>query len=86
MITSYKLFFTPMCPKCPSIKEFMKTIKIEGQLVDATTSEGLDEARKYKVASVPTVLFLDDEENIVAQAHSLDEIKRIVQNKSLIDV
>jgi len=82
----YKLFFTPMCPKCPAIKEFMKGIDIEGEFVDATTPDGLDQARKYEIISVPTVLFLDEKDKVVSTAHSLDEVKRIVENKSLTDV
>jgi glutaredoxin-related protein len=82
----YKLFFTPMCPKCPAIKEFMKGTDIEGEFVDATNPEGLEQARKYEVISVPTVLFLDDKGKIVSTAHNLEEVKRVVENKSLTDV
>ena len=79
----YKLFFTPMCPNCPKIKEFLKTVKIEGEFIDATTPEGLDEARKYEVAGVPVVLFLEDEE-IVNRANTIDEVKKVVENKKLV--
>lgn len=79
----YKLFFTPMCPKCPAIKEFMKGTDIEGEFVDATTPEGLEQARKYEIISVPTVLFLEDKGKVISSAHSLEEVKRVVENKSL---
>ena len=82
----YKLFFTPMCPKCPAIKEFMKGTDIEGEFIDATYPEGLEKARRYEVISVPAVLFLDDNDKIVSTAHSLEEVKRVVENKSLTDV
>jgi glutaredoxin-related protein len=82
----YKLFFTPMCPKCPAIKEFMKGLDIEGEFVDATTPEGLEQARKYEIISVPTILFFDDKNEIVSKAHDLEEVKRVVENKSLTDV
>jgi len=86
MIKKYKIFFTPMCPKCPAIKEFMKSTDIEGEFLDATTPEGLEQARKYQVSSVPTVLFLDEKEEVVSSAHNLEEVKRVVENKSLTDV
>ncbi len=82
----YKLFFTPMCPKCPAIKEFMKETGIEGEFVDAASSEGLEQARKYEVVSVPTVLFFDEKNAVISTAHDLEEVKRIVENKSLTDV
>ncbi len=86
MIKKYKLFFTPMCPKCPAIKEFMKGMDIKGEFVDAASSEGLEQARKYEVVSVPTILFFDDKDEIVSKAHDLEEVKRVVENKSLTDV
>ena len=87
MIKKYKLFTTPMCPKCSALKESMKeSVKIEGEVVDATTPEGLEQARKYQVATVPTVLFIDDKGEVVSTAHDLEEVKRVVENKSLTDV
>ena len=75
-----------MCPKCPAIKEFMKGINIKGEFIDAASAEGLEQARKYNVASVPTVLFLDENGEVVNTAHDLEEVKRVVENKSLADV
>ena len=86
MIKKYKIFFTPMCPKCPAIKEFMKITDIEGEFVDATTPEGLEQARKYEVSSVPTVIFFNEKDETVSTAHDLEEVKRVVENKSLADV
>ena len=74
-----------MCPKCPAIKEFMKGTGIEGEFVDATTPDGLEQARKYEIISVPTVLFFDGDK-VVSKAHDLEEVKRVVENKSLTDV
>ena len=31
----YKLFFTPMCPNCPKVKDFMKEVDMEGEEIDA---------------------------------------------------
>ena len=78
----YKLFFTPMCPNCPKVKDFMKTVKMEGELIDASTKEGLAQAAKFDVMSVPTVIFLEGD--VVKSVASLvEEIKRVTQNKTL---
>ena len=71
-----------MCPNCPKVKEFMKTIDMKGEFIDAATSEGLEQARKFDIAAVPTVVFLEDD-NVKSVAHSIEEIKRVVQNKTL---
>lgn len=81
-----KIFTTPMCPKCNALKESMKEAKIEFEVVDATNPEGLDQARKYQVSSVPTVLFFDEKGDVVSTAHNFEEVKRVVENKSLTDV
>ena len=79
----YKLFFTPMCPNCPSVKSFMETVKVEGEFIDASTPEGLEEAQKFDIASVPTVVFLEGDK-VKSIAHSIEEIKRVTENRTLI--
>ena len=60
MIKSYKLFTTKFCHKCPAMKEFLEgQDKLSGEIVDASTPEGLEEAKKFDVQGVPTVVFLD---------------------------
>ncbi len=79
----YKLFFTPMCPHCPNVKEFMKDVDMEGEEIDATLPEGLEQAQKFNVISVPTIIFLEDDK-VKSVAHSIEEIKRIIENRSLL--
>jgi ribonucleoside-triphosphate reductase len=79
----YKLFFTPMCPNCPKVKEFMQGVGMKGEFIDASTDEGLAQAEKFEISSVPTVVFLDDD-NVKSVAHSVEEIKRVIQNKTLV--
>ncbi len=89
MIKSYIFFMTPMCPNCQEIKEWIKSsgeLKIIGKIVDATEDEGMEEARKLGVMSVPTMVFLDEDGKEQARATSLDEIKKIIENKSLLDL
>ena len=79
----YKLFCTPACPNCHAIKEFFKTIDITGEDVNAVTPEGLEQARKFEISSVPTILFMEDGE-VKSKATSLEEVKRVLENKSLV--
>ena len=77
----YLLFTTPTCPNCPSVKEHMKTIDIKGEFIDASTDEGLKKATKFKVSSVPTVLFFnnDNKETVIAEARNISEIKNAIE-------
>ena len=79
MIKSYKLFTTPSCPNCPVVKEYMQGLDMQGDMIDASKPEGLQEARKFELTSVPTVVFLDEEGNVVAKCHSVDDIKNTLQ-------
>lgn len=72
-----------MCPNCPTVKEFMKNVDMEGEEIDAALPEGLEEAKKFDVISVPTVVFLENDE-VKSVAQSIDEIKRVIENKSLV--
>ncbi|MEA3430120.1 MAG: thioredoxin family protein [Nanoarchaeota archaeon] len=74
---TFKLFTTQSCPKCPEIKDFVKSLDIEVKFVDAGTPEGLDEARKYNVTGVPTFIIFDDEKE-VGRANSVENIKRFI--------
>ena len=85
-IKKYMLFFTPMCPKCPKIKDYMKDKNIEKEWVDATLKEGLDKAREFKVMNVPTVIFFDENDKEVARASNLEEVKKIIENRTLSDI
>lgn len=87
-IKSYKLFYTPMCHKCPYIKEFLDSnvAHLKKEWIDASKKEGLEEAKKYNVSSVPTIIFFDEKNNITANCHNMEEIKRVVENKSLMDI
>jgi alkyl hydroperoxide reductase subunit AhpF len=79
----YKLFYTQMCPNCPAVKEFMKTVDMKGEEIDASTKEGLEQARKFNIMAVPKVVFLEDDE-IKSEAETIEEIKRVIDNKSLV--
>ena len=80
MALSYKLFFTPSCPKCPAVKSFMKGVKMQGELIDASKPEGLEEARRHDVSTVPTVLFFDESGRKVGEAGSAEEANAEIAN------
>lgn len=86
MIADYKFFMTPMCPNCGEIGQFLDTIKLQGEKIDATTDEGLEEARKYKVMGVPMMVFFDKDGKEVTRADNIDDIKKVLDNKSLLDI
>ena len=81
----YKFFMTPMCPNCGEIKDYLAGIELKGDIIDATTDEGLEEAKKLGVMGVPTMIFLDEDKE-VNRADNLDDIRNIIENKSLKDV
>jgi glutaredoxin len=83
-VKKYMLFFTPMCPKCPKIKEFMNTTSLEKEWVDAATKPGLQKARELGVGGVPMVIFFDENGKEVSRANSLEEVKRVIENKTLV--
>ena len=76
----YKLFTTPMCPKCPAMKEFMSSQDVEGEVVNAHTPEGLAEARKFQVSSVPLVVFVDDAGEEVQRCLTQGEVEEVLAN------
>ena len=79
MIKRYLLFSQITCTKCPAVKEFLKTIDIPGDEIDATNDDGFEEARKYLVMSTPTLIFYDESEKEIGRALSLEELKAFLQ-------
>ena len=82
MIKSYKLFTTQTCPNCPPVKEFMQTVEMEGEQIDATTDSGREDAIKHGIMAVPTVLFLDENGEVVKKANTVEEVKHILSEES----
>lgn len=79
MIKTYKLFTITTCPKCPQMKEHMATKQLPGELINASEPEGMQEARKYSISQVPTVIFFDEEINITGIAHDKEEVDKLLE-------
>ena len=81
MIKEYKLFTTRFCHKCPAMKEFMLgQNKLTGSIVDASTPEGLTEARRFNVTGVPTVVFLDESGGEVKRCGCKEEVEEVLRS------
>ncbi len=76
----YKLFTTPTCPNCPSVKEFMKTVDIPGEVVNAATMEGGVLAAKFGIMAVPTVLFFNKDGEVIEKAQSVPQVRRVLDS------
>lgn len=74
---TFKLFTAQSCPKCPQVKEFVKSLDIDVEFIDAGTSEGLEEAKKYNITAVPTFIVLEDSKE-VGRGNSVDSIKSLI--------
>ena len=67
-----------MCPNCPAAKKLLEESGKEYELVDASRPEGLEKARKYNIAQVPTLVVLE-EGKVKASAHGPDAIKEEIE-------
>ncbi len=81
MIKKCKVFTTPTCVKCGSMKQYLEGVDgIDKVIIDATSPEGMEEAKTYNVMGVPTVVFFDEDDNEVATAHDIDEVEEVLDN------
>ncbi|MFA5928499.1 MAG: ribonucleoside triphosphate reductase [Candidatus Margulisiibacteriota bacterium] len=75
-VAGFKLFYTDTCSNCPPVKDYVAKLDLQGEFINATTEEGLDEAKKYGIYSTPSVILFDQESNIVTTAHTTAEIEQ----------
>jgi len=78
MSKTFLLFTTSFCPKCPSAKKMLDGAGIKYEYVNASTPEGLEKARKYGIAHVPTLVVLE-EGKVISKAHDADEIEKEIK-------
>jgi len=93
------LFVMPSCDKCIDIKRFLDEKNIPYKLFNIAAIEGMDEFRKLypkikdrikhnpdKSVEIPVVLFFDESNALLNTANSLEEVKRIVEHLSLLEL
>jgi ribonucleoside-triphosphate reductase len=86
-VVSYKLFWSNFCRNCPPVKEFAKSLNIQGDWIDVSTDFGLSSAREYQIMSTPTIVFLDRDGNEVGRGSDVDQLKEMMNSeKNLIAV
>ena len=75
----YKLFTTRFCHKCPAMKEFLSSQdKVSGSVVDCSSPEGMEEAKRFEVVAVPTVLFVDGD-SVVHRCREKEEVEGVLE-------
>lgn len=75
------LFTTVSCPNCPQAKRLLKERNISFLEIDAGTPEGLALARKHHIASVPTVIVVEDQDKaLIAQFSGAREIAHHIED------
>ena len=58
-----KLFYKPGCPKCPPAKDLLEDIGRPVESYNLEEVDGLTEATYYGIASTPSILVIDDNDN-----------------------
>lgn len=68
------------CPKCVSVQNFFNDQDIEVEKVDVETSTNLDFISKYVSMTLPVVVLLDDNEQLVKKSEGFEpgELEEIV--------
>ena len=74
---SYKLFHSQFCRNCPPVVRFMNNVEMQGEMLDVTGDIGVEQAKQYGVKSTPTVLLFDENNNVVGEMHTVEELQKI---------
>jgi ribonucleoside-triphosphate reductase (formate) len=72
------LITTKTCPNCPAVKDFLELSEIDYTLVDASTPDGLEVAKKFGIGSVPALVVVDEKGNMIDSAYGLGDIEALV--------
>jgi hypothetical protein len=61
------------------MKELLSSqTKVSGEIINASTPDGLEQARRFNVTGVPLVVFLDDDSNEVKRFSEKEEVKEFI--------
>ncbi len=77
-INNYIFFYKTRCPNCPSVKRYMEKVSLKGLTVNVDENEGFNLARKHDVMSVPTVLFFNNNNELINSAQNTNQLKEIL--------
>jgi glutaredoxin-related protein len=75
---SYKMFQSDFCRNCPPVKNHVANLDMEGETIDVSTDLGVNLAREYNVMSTPTVLFFNENNVVVGEAHTVSEVDKLM--------
>ncbi len=70
------VFTTPMCPNCHLVKQEIEQKKFPFELIDASSENGFELAKKYTISSVPAAVFIDDSNEIVSIELGFEHIEK----------
>ncbi|MDD4526869.1 MAG: anaerobic ribonucleoside-triphosphate reductase [Candidatus Margulisbacteria bacterium] len=78
-IKQYKMFYSEHCPGCKPVKSILSSqIAIKGTDINASTKEGLEEAIRNNITGTPTVIFYDEQGNVVQKAHTSAQVEQLL--------
>ncbi len=77
-IKQYKMFYSEHCPGCKPVKNILQQVSIKGIDVNASTKEGLEEAIRNNITGTPTVIFYDEQGNVVQKAHTSAQVEQLL--------
>ncbi len=77
-IKQYKMFYSEHCPGCKPVKNILSQSTMKGTDVNASTREGLEEAIRNNITGTPTVIFYDEQGNVVQKAHTSAQVEQLL--------
>jgi len=73
------LITTQTCPNCSMAKQMLTdTTKLPLAIIDASTDEGFEIAKKYGVSSVPTAVFIDKNDELITKEFGIEKIQSYI--------
>ena len=73
-------FYSPCCGQCKVVAKEFKDHPIDAPIEDINVMENPEVADKYNVKSLPTILLLNDKEEVVETWHGIIK-SEVINNK-----
>jgi len=83
-IVKYMFFYRTTCPNCPPVKAIIDSLEIDGESVNADSSNGFTKAAKHGIFTAPTVLFLDSDGVEVSRTSKPSDLKKLLSESKII--